>query len=156
RSDDNSARKDRVSVVVLTHNRRQELQRSLSKLTSLPERPAIIVVDNGSTDDTAYCVRNQFPQVELLRTPSNLGAAGRNLGVARVRTPYVAFSDDDTWWAPGSLQAAADLFDSNPRVAVLSAHILVGPQCREDPACSAMAASPLESIPGIGPTLTGF
>ncbi len=150
------AQPGRVTIVVLTYNRRQELLRSLDKLTALPERPAVIVVDNGSTDDTAHCVRHDFPQVGLVSAPSNLGAAGRNLGVEQVRTPYVAFSDDDTWWAPGALDAAADLFDRHPRVAVLNARIAVGPECREDPACSAMAMSPLEHIGGVGPTLTGF
>jgi len=150
------AQDGRVTIVVLTYNRRQELQRSLAKLTALPDRPAVIVVDNGSRDDTAHCVRHDFPQVELLRAPSNLGAAGRNLGVERARTPYVAFSDDDTWWAPGALDAAADLFERHPRIAVLNARIAVGPECREDPTCSAMAASPLERIAGVGPTLAGF
>jgi len=150
------AQNSRVTIVVLTYNRRQELQRSLAELTALPDRPAVIVVDNGSTDDTAHCVRHDFPQVELVQAPSNLGAAGRNLGVQQVRTPYVAFSDDDTWWAPGALDASADLFDRHPRIAVLNARIAVGPECREDPACGAMAASPLERIPGVGPTLTGF
>jgi GT2 family glycosyltransferase len=38
--------------------------------------------------------------VELVASPENLGAIGRNVGVARVDTPYVAFCDDDTWWGP--------------------------------------------------------
>lgn len=146
----------RITVVVLTYNRHRELHRCLEQLTALPEHPAIVVVDNGSTDGTAACVSRGFPQVELLRAPSNLGAAGRNLGVRRVRTPYVAFSDDDTWWAPGSLLAAADLLDAHPRIAVLNARILVGPEAREDPACGIMAQSPLGHVEGVGPALGGF
>jgi hypothetical protein len=34
---------------------------------------------------------------------------GRTLGVRAATTPYVAFSDDDSWWEPGALQSAADL-----------------------------------------------
>lgn len=150
------AGEDRVTVVVLTHNRGGELERSLKQLTALPERPALVVVDNGSTDGTAQRVRRDFPSVELVQAPSNLGAAGRNLGVARVRTPYVAFSDDDTWWAPGALRAAADMLDAHPGIAVLAARIVVGPEAREDPACGAMARSPLERVAGAGPMLTGF
>ncbi|WP_409079812.1 glycosyltransferase family 2 protein [Pusillimonas sp. SM2304] len=141
---------------MLTHNRSEELCRSLAHLLALPEQPLVIVVDNASTDDTLDCVSARFPQARLVRAERNLGAAGRNLGVEHVRTPYVAFSDDDTWWAPGSLHTAADLLDGHPDIAVLNACIAVGPEARPDPACTAMASSPLEAVAGVGPRLTGF
>lgn len=146
----------RVSVVVLTHNRCAELLRTLQRLLALPERPAVIVVDNASADDSARAVQAQFPQVRVLRLPRNLGAAGRNAGVARVRTPYVAFCDDDTWWEPGALSRAADLLEAHPRIAALNARVLVGADDRPDPTCDAMARSPLprEGLPG--PALIGF
>lgn len=146
----------RITVVMLTHNRRMELARSLGRLLALPEQPDIIVVDNGCTDDTRAFMRTQHPDIPLVSTEANLGAAGRNHGVAGVRTPYVAFSDDDTWWAPGSLPLAATLLDRHPRVAVLNARILVGPDVRLDPACTAMEYSPLPALPGVGRLLTGF
>lgn len=145
-----------VTIVVLTHNRRDELCRSLEHLQALPERPAIVVVDNGSTDDTAACVRTRFPDVTLVLMNANLGAAGRNHGADRARTRYVAFSDDDTWWAPGALRLAVDMLERHPKVAVLTASILVGAEARPDPACLAMAQSPLPPVPGIGPRLIGF
>ncbi len=40
-------------------------------------------------------------------------------------TPYVAFADDDSWWAPGSLPRAADLLDRHSRLALVNAHIRV-------------------------------
>ncbi|MBB5213654.1 glycosyltransferase family 2 protein [Parapusillimonas granuli] len=153
---DAPGRETRVSVVVLTHNRREELCRSLDRLLALPDRAPIIVVDNAGADGTAQCLAQRYPGVSLVRSERNLGAAGRNLGVERVRTPYVAFCDDDTWWAAGSLRKAADLLDARPDIAVLNARIVVGPDERPDPACEAMAASPLEHVPGIGPMLTGF
>lgn len=149
-------RDERVTIVVLTHNRRAELCRSLTRLQALPEKHAIIVVDNGSTDDTVAYVSQDFPDVTLVETGANLGAAGRNHGVKQVRTPYVAFSDDDTWWARGSLPLAADMLDSHPQIAILNANILVGVDERPDPACSAMQSSPLDDIPGVGPALIGF
>ena len=87
----------KVSVVVLTYNRREEVLRTLTHLAALAERPPIIVVDNASSDGTAQAVARTFPHVEVLRQSRNLGAAGRNAGVERAGTPYVAFSDDDTW-----------------------------------------------------------
>ncbi|AKJ26730.1 glycosyltransferase family 2 protein [Caldimonas brevitalea] len=146
----------RTSIVVLTHNRVDELSRTLAHLIALPGRLPLIVVDNASTDGTSARIRHDFPQVQLVRCDDNLGAAGRNAGVEQVRTPYVAFCDDDTWWAPDALQRAGDLLDAHPRVAAVAARVLVGPQGREDPTCRFMAHSPLQANDLPGPALIGF
>jgi GT2 family glycosyltransferase len=146
----------RVSVVVLTRNRAAELARTLERLQGLPERPRLIVVDNGSHDDTALRLARDFPAVERVACRGNLGAAGRNEGVARVDTPFVAFCDDDTWWAAGALARAAALLDAHPRVAVIAARVLIGPEQRLDPACQRMAASPLDATGLPGPSLIAF
>src|SRR6266511_3829913 len=125
----------RIAVVMITHNRRAEVLRSLRHFSSMPEQPRIVLVDNGSTDDTASAVARQFPQVEILDAGGNIGAAGRTLGVRHVDTPYVALCDDDTWWNPGDLGRAADLMDAHPRLAIITARVLIGPEERPDPAC---------------------
>src|SRR5262245_19837790 len=132
----------RVAVVMITHNRREEVLASLDRLTRLPERPPILLVDNGSSDGTAAAVAGRLPAVRVLAAGGNLGAAARNLGVAEVTAPYVALCDDDTWWEPGGLSRAADLFDAHPRLAVATARVLVGPEAAEDPICRVLAASP--------------
>jgi N-acetylglucosaminyl-diphospho-decaprenol L-rhamnosyltransferase len=141
----------RVSVVMITHNRRAEADLSLSRLEALPEQPPIVVVDNGSTDGTADMVRSRHPAVALIAASTNLGAVGRNIGVSLARTPYVAFCDDDTWYDPGALTHAADLLDAHPELVVVTASILVEPGSRLDPICAEMARSPLvgaEGMPG--------
>ncbi|MGY6271353.1 glycosyltransferase family 2 protein [Achromobacter denitrificans] len=146
----------RVSIVVLTHNRCGELCRTLRRLAALPGGHPIIVVDNGCSDGTALRVAREFPGARVVRAGANLGAAGRNLGVRQAATPYVAFCDDDTWWVPGALERAADILDAHAEIAVLNASIRVGPEERPDPACAAMAGSPLPAIAGVGPELMGF
>jgi GT2 family glycosyltransferase len=147
----------RVAVVVITHQRRDELLLALRRLLELPERPHVVVVDNGSTDGTAEAVRTRFPQVELIASPVNLGAVGRNLGVARVGTPYVAFCDDDTWWEPGSLGVAADVLDAHPRLAVVTARIMVQPAGTEDPIVPELHDSPVRGADWLpGPALGSF
>src|SRR5439155_16972540 len=89
------------------------------------------------------------PQVRLIQAGGDLGAAARTVGVRAAATPYVALSDDDTHWQPGSLRRAADLFDAHPRLAVLTARVLVGSDGRDDPACIEMARSPLPWGPGM-------
>jgi N-acetylglucosaminyl-diphospho-decaprenol L-rhamnosyltransferase len=147
----------RVSVVVITRDRVGELLRTLGRLAALPERPHVIVVDNASTDGTRSAVRERFPDVEVIALPANRGAAGRNQGVLASTAPYVAFSDDDSWWEPGALGRAADLLDEHPRLALVNAHILVGEERRDDPACEEMARSPLPRRDGQpGRPLLGF
>jgi GT2 family glycosyltransferase len=147
----------RVSVVVITHNRRDELLRTLDALTRLPERPPVVVVDNASTDGTAAAVRAAHPGVSLVEAPRNLGAVGRNLGVRRVTTPYVAFCDDDTWWEPGALARAADVLDTYPRLAVLTGTILVEPGGRDDPINAELRDSPVTGPDWLpGPALGSF
>lgn len=139
----------RVTVVMITHERRAEADAALTRLEALPERPRIVVVDNGSTDGTAEMVRLRHPEVVLLTPGANLGAVGRNLGVAVVDTPYVAFCDDDTWYDPGALSLAADLLDDHPRLAVVNASVIVEPRGRLDPMSEEMADSPLDHVPGL-------
>jgi N-acetylglucosaminyl-diphospho-decaprenol L-rhamnosyltransferase len=146
-----------LTVVVITHNRRTELSRTLAKLIHLPERPPVIVADNASTDGTADAVAAEFPSVRLIRLPENLGAVARNIAVAETRTPYVAFCDDDTWWEPGSLWRAARILDAHPRVATVTARILVEPGGREDPIVRELRESPLPRPPGTPlPALGSF
>src|SRR3954464_1387568 len=142
---------------MITRDRRASLGRTLAGRGGLPERPPVIVVDNGSTDGTPAWVRKHFPHHQLIESDENLGAAGRNLGVAAADTAYVAFSDDDSWWEPGALARAAALLDDAPDVALVAGRILVGPEGRPDPVNRLMEASPLAPHPGTGrPRLLGF
>jgi GT2 family glycosyltransferase len=141
-----------VAVVVVSRNRRDDL------LASLPRHEApVILVDNASTDGTVAAVRKACPDVTVLTLERNEGARARTVGVAEAGTPFVAFADDDSWWAPGDLARAVAIMRRHPRLGVLNARILVGPEERLDPVCEEMAASPLGTEPDLpGPSLLGF
>lgn len=148
---------ERVSAVVITRERVECLLVALAKLAALPEAPPLVVVDNASGDRTADAVSRRFPRARVVALGHNLGAAARNVGVELSRTPYAAFSDDDSWWAPGSLALAADLLDRHPSLAVVGARVLVGPAATLDPSCRLMARSPLRQAPGLpGRAILGF
>lgn len=147
----------RISVVVITHNRRGQLMDTLRHMTSLPDDAPIIVVDNASTDGTADAVAASFPSVDLIRAKENLGSIGRNLAVARVSTPYVAFCDDDTKWQPGSLERAADVLDRYPGLASVTGKCLVEPSLTEDPLTPELRESPVAGPAWLpGPALLGI
>jgi GT2 family glycosyltransferase len=141
-----------VTVVVASRNRRDDL------LATLPRHEApVILVDNASTDGTVEAVREAHPEVTVLPLDRNHGAHGRTLGVAQAATTFVAFADDDSWWAPGDLARAVAIMRAHPRLAVLNARIVVGPEERLDPVCAEMADSPLGTAADLpGPTLLGF
>lgn len=128
----------RVTTVVVSRNRREQLLQSLGR-----HQPPVILVDNGSTDGTLEAVAHHFPAVQVLGLERNYGSPGRNVGVEAATTPYVAFADDDSWWAEGSLARCADVLDAHPRLGLVAAHMLVGPEERLDPLCEVMARSPL-------------
>jgi GT2 family glycosyltransferase len=117
-------------------------------LLALPERPAVVVVDNGSSDGTAERVARAHPAATVARVEANLGGAGRNLGVRLTPAPFVAFCDDDTAWAPGSLARAASLLRSHHDLALVCGRVLVGDDHREDPVCALMAETPLPARDG--------
>lgn len=147
----------RVSVVIATRDRRDGLLATLERLRALPERPEVVVVDNGSCDGTPAAVAARAPWAGLVALGRNAGAAARTAGARAVATRYVAFSDDDSWWEPGALGRAVAIMDADPRVALVAGRVLVGPEGREDPVCRAMAASPLPAPPGApGPPVLGF
>ena len=141
----------RVTVVVMSRDRRDELLTSLAR-----HRAPVVLVDNGSTDGTAAAVRNTYPRVRVVEAGRNLGAAARTVGARHARTPFVAFADDDSWWAPGSLRAGAELLASQPQLGGVAARILVGPDERPDPVCAVLAASPLPAEGLPGPRVLGF
>jgi GT2 family glycosyltransferase len=152
-----SRRGSPVGVVVATRDRRESLLHTLGRLASLPESPTVAVVDNGSRDGTSEAVRRAHPEARLLRLDEDAGGAARNAGVRAVDTPLVAFSDDDSWWAPGALTAAGRLFDEHPGLGLIAARVLVNAECRLDPTCVEMRDSPLPADRDLpGPPVLGF
>ena len=146
----------RVAIVIITRDRPDDLERTLSRLRALPERPAVLVVDNGSADGATARVAARFPGVAVLAQDRDLGAAGRTAGVLAAAAPYIAFCDDDSWWEPGSLSAAADLLDAHADVALLAARVELE-DGRLEPTCAEMARAPLVGRPGLpGPPVLGF
>ncbi|RBY78981.1 glycosyltransferase family 2 protein [Geodermatophilus sp. TF02-6] len=136
----------------MSRNRRDDL------LATLPRHEApVVLVDNASTDGTVAAVRAALPEVTVVPLERNVGSYARTLGVERVGSEFVAFADDDSWWAPGDLARAVAVMRAHPRLAVLNARVLVGPDERLDPFCSELARSPLGTPADLpGPALLGF
>lgn len=101
-----------VTVVIPTRNRWPLLSAHAlpSALSQELVDVEVIVVDDGSTDDTpAELAKVADPRLRVIRLDPNRGvAAARNLGIAAARSEWVAFLDDDDLWSPRKLRAHID------------------------------------------------
>ena len=113
-----------ISAVVPTYNRRVALLRAIESLDrqTLPVNE-IVVVDDGSTDDTVVAVSSlpRSGRAPLkIRRQSNAGpAAARNAGVAAATAMYIAFLDDDDRWLPDKLRRQIEILHAEPDLALL-------------------------------------
>ena len=106
-----------LSVVIPTRNRARLVGEAIeSAYNQRPGQVEIIVVDDGSTDDTATVVTEKFgSRIRLLRSPRRRGVgAARNAGLRIARGEFVAFLDDDDLGLPGKLDAELTALDRFP------------------------------------------
>jgi glycosyltransferase involved in cell wall biosynthesis len=101
-----------VSVILPTYNRSTVLPRAVrSALAQTYPDFELIIVDDGSSDDTAAVVRALAdPRIVYLPRPHGGAAAAENAGLARARGQFIGFLDDDDEWLPGKLAAQMAAF----------------------------------------------
>jgi glycosyltransferase involved in cell wall biosynthesis len=96
---------NRVSVVIPTYNRSGLVTRAIdSVLAATSGEDEVIVVDDGSTDDTASAVRRFGDAVRYVRIDNAGPGAARNVGIRMARSPLVAFLDSDDTWMPDKVE----------------------------------------------------
>jgi glycosyltransferase involved in cell wall biosynthesis len=106
-----------VSVVIPTHNRWPMIAEAVqSVLTQTFGDFELIVVDDGSIDNTARLLSSCDSRLQVLSQPHTGVAAARNAGVARSRGKYIAFLDSDDLWSPAKLAIQADFMEQNPEM----------------------------------------
>lgn len=117
----------KVSVIIPTFNRVQDVQRALnSALAQTYRELEIIVVDDGSTDGTAEGLSRYQDQVRYVRIPHcGLPSKARNAGLEMARGDYLAFLDSDDEWLPQKLERQIAILDSCPDVGLVCSNALV-------------------------------
>jgi glycosyltransferase involved in cell wall biosynthesis len=79
----------------------------------------IIVVDDGSVDETLNSLARFKDRIHLIRHQKNKGvSASRNSGIAASQSPFIAFLDSDDYWMPEKLEAQVRYFKKNPDAVV--------------------------------------
>jgi len=117
-----SPRPPRVSIIIPTWNRSRVLCEAVdSALAQSFTDSEVVVVDDGSTDDTAAVVAARYgplPRVRYLRQPNAGPASARNRGVRESRGALIAFLDSDDLWEPSKLELQVDQLDRHAEAAL--------------------------------------
>ncbi|MGA2400840.1 MAG: glycosyltransferase [Syntrophobacteraceae bacterium] len=108
-----------ISVIIPTFNRAMllvEAVRSVLDQKDAPEDLEIIVVDDGSTDNTGEALATLPGKFGYIRHEHSGVSAARNLGISISSGEWIAFLDSDDLWLPGKLRAQMNFFSDNPDV----------------------------------------
>ena len=116
-----------VSTVIPTYNRAADCVVAVgSALAQTHADQEILVVDDGSTDDTEAVLRARFGERIRYLKQANAGvSAARNLGIARARGEAVAFLDSDDTWLPDKLARQVAVLEARPAVGLVITSMLV-------------------------------
>ena len=105
---------ERVTYLLVTYHSARILSRALPSLASAPH---VVVVDNGSSDDTIEVVKRILPQARLVEAGANLGfGRANNLGLEHVHTPFALLLNPDCILAPDALQRYPDAAIIGPKL----------------------------------------
>ncbi len=109
----------KISVIIPTYNRTQVLGRAVQSVLNqtLPAHE-IIVVDDGSSDNTPVLMAESFPQCIYLQQPNRGVSAARNRGIELATGDWLAFLDSDDEWLSGKLEAQRDMLKRHPDIKI--------------------------------------
>lgn len=116
-----------VAVIILNWNGSRLLREYLPSVvaTTDPAIGRVIVVDNGSDDDSLEVLRNEFPEVETIAFDKNFGfAAGYNKAIEMTRYPYTVLLNSDVRTSQGWLRPLYDFMESHPEVGAIQPKLL--------------------------------
>lgn len=109
-----------VSVVVPAHNAGSYLRECIESVVSQDYSPLeLIVVDDGSTDDTPNILSEYAHRICAIKQENSGAAAARNNGMARAAGKYIAFLDSDDVWLPGKLRQQVAVLEDDPAVGLV-------------------------------------
>jgi glycosyltransferase involved in cell wall biosynthesis len=104
-----------TSIIMPVRNGARFIRASLcSVMVEMVSGDEIIVVDDGSTDETAVIVANEFPQARLIANNGRGLSAARNTGLAASSGDLIAFLDSDDLWPPGRQSELRRLLQERP------------------------------------------
>jgi glycosyltransferase involved in cell wall biosynthesis len=125
----------RVSVVIPAYNAAKFIRRTIdSVLAQSFTNYELIVVDDGSTDETGRVVQSYGSKVRYVRQANAGDGPARSAGIAAARGAWIAFLDHDDEWLPDKLKLQVDLLERNPDLRWCGANYYLSCQGLRQPA----------------------
>lgn len=110
-----------VSVVVPAYNVAWCIRRAIDSVLAQDFGPCeLIVVNDGSTDETAQVLAAYGEALHPIHQSNRGMSAARNVGIKSARGMYIAFLDADDWWLPGKISRQVELMQSRPEIGFCS------------------------------------
>ena len=104
-----------VSVIIPTYNRAQRLGKAIDSVLAQSHQDfELIVVDDGSEDNTDELIENYNSDIVYIRQENSGAAAARNRGIEKARYNLLAFLDSDDWFAENKLKTQIEAMNRNP------------------------------------------
>jgi glycosyltransferase involved in cell wall biosynthesis len=117
-----SSQRPLVSVLIDTYNYGRYVEEAIDSALrqEFPAREReVLVVDDGSTDDTAVRVRKFGGAISYFRKTNGGQASAFNFGLRHARGKYIAFLDADDYWLPGKLSRTVEEFEKQPEAGMV-------------------------------------
>lgn len=106
-----------VSIVIPLFNGKNFITRALNSIKNQSySNWEVFVIDDGSSDEGADLVSDQYPSIQLMRQANSGQAVARNQGVKAAKGKYIAFLDQDDEWLPEKLALQVQALNHNPYV----------------------------------------
>jgi len=110
----------KVSVIIPAYNAARFILEALQSIDAQHYSPLeILLIDDGSTDETVELVRRNAPQVRIIRQPNGGASAARNTGLREATGEFICFLDADDAWFPGKIAAQTDYLAAHPGVGIV-------------------------------------
>ncbi|MFZ0738915.1 MAG: glycosyltransferase [Candidatus Acidiferrales bacterium] len=111
-----------ISALIDTYNQERYIEQAILSVLDQgfsPSELEIVVIDDGSGDNTPSIVKKFASRVRYLRKDNGGQASAFNAAIPELQGPIVSFLDADDWWAKGKLLAVLTAFEKNPSLAAV-------------------------------------
>jgi glycosyltransferase involved in cell wall biosynthesis len=128
----NKIQKGLVSIIIPCFNTAQYLPQAIeSVLNQTYSNLEIIVIDDGSTDNTKNVIKPFLNDIMYIYKDNGGPASARNLGITSSRGEFIAFLDADDYWLPEKLTNQVSFLMKNPQFDMVHSNLLISRKDRE-------------------------
>ncbi len=115
-----------VSIIIVNWNRYKDILETLKNVKNFNyENLEIIVIENGSTDDSLKVLKESFKEIKLIALPNNLGCEdGNNVGILNANGEIIVFLDSDAGLEENGISKIINAFKTDPKVGIVEPRII--------------------------------